>query len=101
MVDQRFLGGGTYSSVYLLFYKEINALVVGKYFNTGGDLRTIEKDLANAKREAQILATINHESIVKFIGITTKEKTFGIILEYVPCGNLESLLLGSISIPLP
>ena len=101
LVEKQILGSGSYGAVQLLFHKELKKLVVGKYFNTGGDQRTIEKELANAEREAQILARINHENIVQFIGITSRENSFGIILEFITCGNLENLLLDEINIPLP
>jgi len=95
------LGSGSYGTVQLLFHKELNKLVVGKYFSSGGDQCTIDKVLTNAEREAQILARMKHENIVNIIGTTSRDNSFGIILEFVCCGNMENLLLDGTEIPIP
>ena len=95
------LGRGSFGCVELLHSKELKELVVGKFFVACGDQRTIEKDLINATREAHILAQIKHLNIVRFIGITSSVDRFGIILEYVCCGNLENFLLQDTDISIP
>jgi len=101
LVKLQDLGNGSYGAIQLLFHKELNKPVVGKYFETGGDQNAIKKALNNAKREANILARIKHKNIVHLIGITSRDNSFGIILEFVCCGNLENLLLNNIEIPIP
>ena len=69
------LGSGSYGYVKLLRDKSDNQLLVGKYFLAGGDQKTIKRELANAEREAQILACINHENVVRFVGTTTSKNS--------------------------
>ena len=95
------LGNGTYGTVHLYYHKNQKKFVVGKLFLIGGNQKTIEKRFFEAQREAKILARIKHENIISHLGtITKKNGTFGIILEYAPCGDLESLLFQDTDVPL-
>ena len=85
---------GSYGDVKLLYDKKLNTFVVGKIFQSGGEMRKVNQDFANAKREAKILTQFEHKNIVAVLGATLWDKrSFTIILEYAPNGNLESLLL--------
>ena len=93
---------GSYGDVKLLYDKKLNTFVVGKTFYSSGEMRKVHQDFANAKREAKILTQFEHKSIVAVLGATMWDKrSFTIILEYVPNGNLESLLMQDKDIPLP
>ena len=94
------LGCGSYGRVELLYHEKLK-LVVGKFFTSTGDPQKIKRDQANAKKEAQILDRIQHENIVRFHGFLTNSNCFVIILEYIPCGNLENLLHNDPEMPLP
>ena len=53
-----------------------------------------EKRMKAATKEANILARLNHKNIVRVLGTAIMEENcFVIVLEYVPCGNLENFLL--------
>ena len=93
---------GSYGDVKLLYDKKIDKYVVGKTFYSSGEMRKVHQDFANAKREAKILAQFEHKNIVAVLGATMWDKRSStIILEYVPNGNLESLLMQDKDIPLP
>ena len=87
------LGCGSYGSVDLLLHLESKTLMAEKFFLLDGDQRTNKKKRDYAEKEAQILAKINHPNIVNFYGITFHDNCFGIIMEFIPCGNLEGLVL--------
>ena len=86
------LGSGSYGSVELLRHKKTNRLIAGKFFHftRGQETKRVKND---AENEAQILARISHPNILCFVGITYKGDCFGILSEYICCGNLENLLL--------
>jgi len=86
----------------LLHNNDIHEDVVIKIFQGGGTEKIRKKRIDDAEREANILAQINHKNIVKVIGTTLWENYyFAIILEYVPCGDLETFLLLDTNLPLP
>ena len=93
---------GSYGDVKLLYDKKLKKYVVGKIFQSSGEMRKVNQDFSNARREARILAQFQHKNIVAVLGATMWDKrSFTIILEYAPNGNLESLLLQDKDIPLP
>ena len=95
------LGSGTFAKVNLLFHKDLKEHMVGKFFAFSGNAEVKKKVTATAEREAKILACISHSNIVCVKGITVDEEKFGIIMEYVSCGDLESFLLMDTQISLP
>ena len=96
------LGKGSYGEVRLFKDKQFKQYVVGKLITIGGNRKMIKKRLADAKREAKILARLKHKNIVRVFGIVAnKDKNFEMILEYAPFGDLESFLLLDSDISLP
>ena len=86
------LGSGGYGEVQLLRHKNTKELLVGKFFHFGGSQSMLEYQVANVKRETKILAQIRHKNIVRICGNVVTSNSFGIIMEYVSCGNLDGLL---------
>ena len=90
--EVRYLASGSYAKAILFRDKERHEYVVGKFFQCSGEPAKVE-----AKREAKILALCNHENIIRIVGEAawseSEQDHFGLILEYAPCGNLETLLL--------
>ena len=85
------LGKGRYKRVQLWHDTNNNKFVVAKlYFLDGGQNR-IKKCSDEAKKEADILARLNHQNIVQVLGIC-EDDDFAMILEFAPCGDLESFL---------
>ena len=86
------LGNGSYAKAILFRDKERNEYVVGKFFQCSSEPTKVE-----AKREAKVLANLEHQNIIRILGEAVWNQSngddFGLILEYAPCGNLETLLL--------
>ncbi|KAJ3106305.1 hypothetical protein HDU97_006503 [Phlyctochytrium planicorne] len=53
------------------------------------------------RKEARILATLNHPRIVRFLGVVVEQERMGIVLEYLPNGSLYEHYTKSHAFPLP
>ena len=94
-------GTKSYGYIKLYYHKKLDQHVVGKFFSANGNRYVIEKRFADAEREAKILARLKHPNIVHIIGTIWTENQFGILLECLPCGNLENILTEGKNVPLP
>ena len=94
-------GTKSYDFIKLFYHKKLNQYVVGKFFSANGNRYVIEKRFADAEREAKILARLKHPNIMHIIGTIWTENQFGILLECLPCGNLENILTKGNDVPLP
>ena len=57
---------------------------------------------ADFKREANIYAQFTHENIVRVLGTFLKTKrSFAVVMENAPCGDLDRLLHDGKDVPLP
>ena len=96
------LGSGSFARVKLLYHLKHKKKVVGKIFSIGGAETTQKKQICVAKREAEIHGRLKHKNIVKILGTTLWEnRVFTLILEYVPNGDLETLLIGDRDTEIP
>ena len=95
------LGNGSFGKVRLLLDKNSNKCVVGKYMSSDGDERLRQKQLLQAKSEAETHATVQHENIIRLYGIASRGNTFVLLLEYAPYENLESFLHHAAGISIP
>ena len=88
----RILGNGTCGQVYkaelLAWGRDTDGSVVAaKCINS---VLATSQSLCDLKREFSILKTLNHEKIVKIIGLV--EEPIILIIEYMPYGSLDSYL---------
>ena len=62
----------------------------------------INEQFVAAEREAEILAQFQHKNIIHILGVVYwDEVNFGMIMEYVPCGDLENPLHYEKDVDLP
>ena len=98
----KLLGRGSFAITKLYFHRESKEYFAGKTFSTCGNTRVVNQQREEAKKEASTLFRINHENIVRMMGITSLDDTcFTIILEYAPYGDLDSFLMLHLDIPIP
>ena len=96
------LGSGSFGSVKLFYDQESEERIVGKLFVSTGEQNHIDNDLANAEREAKLLAQFSHINIIKVLGaLQWDDYSFMIIMEYAPCKDLEHVLMSDKDIDLP
>ncbi|KAJ3212392.1 hypothetical protein HDU67_003852 [Dinochytrium kinnereticum] len=77
------LGSGAFGVVFKARYA--NELVVVKRLKLQALSKTAEEEF---KKEAAILAGLNHPRIVRFLGISLENERCSIVLEYLPLGSL-------------
>jgi len=91
------LGKGSFGHVELLYHEDLKKYLVRKLFLIVGNKKAMNKRLIEARKEAKILARIKHDNIIRVFGTTRRENgNFGIVLEYAPYENLETLLLNDV-----
>jgi outer membrane protein assembly factor BamB/tRNA A-37 threonylcarbamoyl transferase component Bud32 len=92
----RTLGAGGMSTVYqaqdLRFSKVTRLCVVKEMLNTAADPHVRQIIRTNFEREANILATLSHPSIVQVFDYFSEGNRSYLVLEYVQGRNLEELL---------
>ena len=97
----RDLGRGSYGLVRLMYVRQKEQFVVQKEFVLVGNQEAINKRYKEAQAEAKMLRRIKHKNIVSVFGTRkTENASVGIIMEYAPCGDLETLLLNELHIPI-
>ncbi|KAJ3094752.1 hypothetical protein HDU97_007625 [Phlyctochytrium planicorne] len=79
------LGSGAFGVVYKARYA--NELVVVKRLKVQSLSKKVEEEF---KKEAAILAGLNHPRIVRFLGVSFENEQCSIVLEYLPLGSLYS-----------
>lgn len=78
------IGSGSHGCVYLVKkYGKLARCVCKTYF---------QKYNKHAKKELEILKTLNHKNMIKYKNHEKYEKNYFILLEYINYGNLENLM---------
>ena len=97
-----FLGRGTCRKTKLCYDTKLKRYVVAKFFRVYGEQIKFETLYADFEREANIHAQFRHKNIERVLGTFLRGKrSFTLVLEYAPCGNLDRLLHDEKDVPLP
>ncbi|KAJ0403101.1 hypothetical protein ATCC90586_001279 [Pythium insidiosum] len=82
------LGSGSYGTVYLARNERSGALMAAKEILVAEET---EADVRSASREVELLRSLRHENVVKYLGshVDAEAKKLYIFTEWVPGGNLE------------
>uniref|UniRef100_H2YYS0 non-specific serine/threonine protein kinase n=1 Tax=Ciona savignyi TaxID=51511 RepID=H2YYS0_CIOSA len=86
------LGGGGFGVVVRAFTPKLGVVAVKCLDFTAGGTMPVEELIQKMPYEAKNMHMLNHTNIVRMHGFTTWPGYFGIIQDYMPVGNLESLL---------
>jgi len=81
---------GSFGEVFLARYRDQEVSV--KRCILGHDGSMTKEQLHNLEREINTYRTLNHPSIVKYIGCVLEHPHLAIVTEYVPNGNVFDLL---------
>ena len=93
---------GSFGKFRIYYDKELKIHVVAKFFFAYGEQLKFEKLYSDFERETNIHAQFKHINIVRILGTLLRDnRSFALILEYAPCGDLENLLHFRKEIPLP
>ncbi|KAJ6239144.1 mitogen-activated protein kinase kinase kinase a [Anaeramoeba flamelloides] len=83
------LGQGSFGKVYLGFNLDSGELIAVKQIPQS---EHNPKEMDQLQQEVQLMAQLEHENIVKYLGTSKDEDFVNIFLEYIPGGSLSSLL---------
>ncbi|XP_055509593.1 receptor-interacting serine/threonine-protein kinase 1 [Leucoraja erinacea] len=95
LIEKRLLGGGGYGMVSLCHRKD-HGLVVLKTVYTGPQRMEFSGSLLD---EGKMMHKLNHERVIKLIGIILEDGNYSLVMEFMVNGNLLQLLK-SVTIPL-
>ena len=89
------IGSGNFATVYKIIEKDTDDLFAAKIINTSLDECT-EESLQNIEREIHIISTLNHPTILKFIGYNSNDFDFNpnptIVTELASNNTLENMI---------
>ncbi|CAK8673205.1 unnamed protein product [Clavelina lepadiformis] len=95
LVEDGFLGRGTYGVVRRVFTKSHSALAV-KCLPVTGSAEEISEKMRKCVEEMKLLYKVRHTNLVDIVGYTQWHGAMGILLEYLPGGTLCSLLFSEV-----
>jgi len=81
---------GSFGEVFLGLFKDKEVSVKRCILGHGGSMT--KEQLHNLEREINTYRTLNHPSIVKYIGCVLEHPNLAIVTEYIPNGNVFDLL---------
>uniref|UniRef100_A0A6T2A3H2 Protein kinase domain-containing protein n=1 Tax=Eutreptiella gymnastica TaxID=73025 RepID=A0A6T2A3H2_9EUGL len=83
-ISGRILGRGAYGIVYQGLDRLSGQIVAVKELSVS--------KAEEVEKEVQLLAGLQHQNIVSYLGSYTQGHVLHLVMEYVPCGSLESLM---------
>ncbi|RKP18977.1 kinase [Rozella allomycis CSF55] len=87
------IGKGSFGDVYLGLNAENGTLMAVKTVDLSNDSCIQKtKTVESLEKEIEVLKTLKHDNIVRYLGATRDETKLNILLEYVPGGSIASLL---------
>jgi serine/threonine protein kinase len=94
--NKNIIGSGSFGTVYRALDLTNNRMIAVKELRLqhvdATDAAAARKETETLEREIRVMAKLSHPNIVKYYGYTRGEGTFNILMEYVPCGSISSLL---------
>ena len=96
-VATQIIGRGSYSIVYKAVHKDLNMVVAVKMMRH--NMVVDACFYSNFRKEAQIVASLNHENILNVYDFEERYKTLFIIMEYLEGESLQDLLVRLKSLP--
>ncbi|XP_026230891.1 receptor (TNFRSF)-interacting serine-threonine kinase 1, like isoform X2 [Anabas testudineus] len=89
LIKKEPLDGGGFGDVYLCYHATLGQVVLKTVYT--GSLRN-EESKRSLLEEGNIMATLNHERVVKLLGVIMEDKDCSLVLELIPRGNLLVML---------
>lgn len=96
LLDKKEIDCGGFGKVYLCCHIE-HGLVVLKTVFTGCKQDAYKNDLI---QEGRIMCKLNHERVVKLLGVILEDGNYSLVIEYMSKGNLLNVLKQQIEVPI-
>lgn len=96
LIRKEALDYGGFGDVYLCYHVTLGQVVLKTMYT--GPIRN-EENKKSLLEEGNIMASLNHERVVKLLGVIMEERDCSLVMELLPRGNL-SVMLDTVSVPL-
>ncbi|XP_018532023.1 receptor-interacting serine/threonine-protein kinase 1 isoform X2 [Lates calcarifer] len=96
LIKKEPLDYGAFGEVYLCYHVTLGQVVLKTMYT--GCLRN-EESKRSLLEEGNIMASLNHERVVKLLGVIMEDRDCSLVMELIPRGNLLDMLQ-TVSVPL-
>ncbi|XP_024128947.1 receptor-interacting serine/threonine-protein kinase 1 [Oryzias melastigma] len=96
LIKREPLDYGGFGEVYLCYHATLGQVVLKTLYT--GPLRS-EESKRSLLEEGSIMASLNHERVVKLLGVIMEDRDCSLVLELLPMGNLL-VLLEAVNLPI-
>ncbi|KAM9720270.1 receptor-interacting serine/threonine-protein kinase 1 [Menidia menidia] len=96
LIRKKALDYGGFGEVYLCYHVTLGHVVLKSVYT--GPLRT-EDSQRSLLEEGNIMASLNHERVVKLLGVIMEDRDCSLVMELLPRGNLM-VMLDNVSVPI-
>ncbi|XP_035527257.1 receptor-interacting serine/threonine-protein kinase 1 [Morone saxatilis] len=96
LIKKEPLDYGGFGEVYLCYHVTLGQVVLKTMYT--GPLRN-EESKRSLLEEGNIMASLNHERVVKLLGVIMEDRDCSLVMELIPRGNLL-VMLETVSVPI-
>ncbi|CAJ1072375.1 receptor-interacting serine/threonine-protein kinase 1 [Xyrichtys novacula] len=96
LIKKEPLAYGGFGEVYLCYHVTLGQVVLKTMYT--GPLRN-EENKRSLLEEGNIMASLNHERVVKLLGVIMEDRDCSLVMELLPRGNLL-VMLETVSVPI-
>ncbi|XP_037314159.2 receptor-interacting serine/threonine-protein kinase 1 [Pungitius pungitius] len=96
LIKKEPLDYGSFGEVYLCYHVTLGQVVLKTMYT--GPLSSV-KSQRSLLEEGNIMASLNHERVVKLLGVIMEDRDCSLVMELIPRGNLSSML-DTVAVPL-
>ncbi|XP_071346748.1 receptor-interacting serine/threonine-protein kinase 1 isoform X2 [Trachinotus anak] len=96
LIKKEPLDYGGFGDVYLCYHVTLGQVVLKTMYT--GSLRN-EESKKSLLEEGNIMASLNHERVVKLLGVIMEDRDCSLVMELIPRGNLL-VMLETVSVPI-
>lgn len=97
LIKKEPLDYGGFGEVYLCYHVTLGQVVL-KTMTLYGSLRN-EENKRSLMEEGSIMANLNHERVVKLLGVIMEDRDCSLVMELIPRGNLL-VMLETVTVPI-
>ncbi|XP_068557690.1 receptor-interacting serine/threonine-protein kinase 1 [Cebidichthys violaceus] len=95
LIKKEALDYGGFGEVYLCYHVTLGQVVLKTMYT--GPISTV-KSQRSLLDEGNIMASLNHERVVKLLGVIMEDRDCSLVMELIPRGNL-SVMLDTVTVP--
>ncbi|KAM4604847.1 receptor-interacting serine/threonine-protein kinase 1 isoform 2-T2 [Polymixia lowei] len=97
LIKKELLDYGGFGEVHLCYHKTLGQVVLKTVYT--GPLRN-EGNKRSLLEEGSLMTRLNHERVVKLLGVIVEDGDYSLVMELIPKGNLL-VMLEQVAVPVP